>query len=169
MTASMTSTTSATVSPGSTASTARSRGPSGTLTRRWPTALRVLVGVAAVTASLAVLSPLPERVQTSVSAWCVLLAAVIYLVWGTARGDLAARRWLTAQTAGVLGFAAVAVVAAATDPAVARYVLAAGWLAHAGWDLVHHHADRVVPRWYAELCMVCDVLIAGALLTIGTL
>ncbi|HET8716553.1 MAG TPA: hypothetical protein VFM50_02290 [Nocardioidaceae bacterium] len=157
------------VTPGPTASTSGTHGRSGMLTRRWSTALRVLVGVAAVTASLAVLSPLPERVQTSVSAWCVLLAAVIYLVWGTARGDLAARRWLTAQTAGVLGFAAVAVVAAATDPAVARYVLAAGWLAHAGWDLVHHHADRVVPRWYAELCMVCDVLIAGALLTIGTL
>ncbi|HET8717926.1 MAG TPA: hypothetical protein VFM50_09260 [Nocardioidaceae bacterium] len=172
MTVPMSSPTS-TVSPGSTAPTSRSRGPSGVPTRRWPTALRVLLrvllGVLAVSASLALLSPFPERVQTGVSAWCVLLAAVFYLVWGTARGDLAARRWLTAQTAGVLGFAAVAVVAAATDPAVARYVLAAGWLAHAGWDLVHHHADRVVPRWYAELCLICDVLIAGALLTIGTL
>lgn len=136
----------------------------GALARRWPTAL----GVAAIAGGLALVSPLPGRMQTCVSAWCVLLAAVIYLVWGTARGDLGARRWLTAQTAGVLGFAVVAVGAAAADPAVARYVLAAGWLAHAGWDLVHHHADRVVPRWYAEFCMVCDLLIAGALLTIGT-
>jgi hypothetical protein len=47
-------------------------------------------------------------------------------------------------------------------------VLAAGWLAHAAWDLAHHHADRVVPRWYAELCMVCDLIVAGALLTVGT-
>jgi hypothetical protein len=127
------------------------------------------LAVAATAASLALVSPLPARLQTCVSAWFVLLAAVIYLVWGTARGDLAARRWLTAQTAGVLGFGVVAVGAAAADPAVARYLLAAGWLSHAAWDVVHHHADRVVPRWYAELCMVCDVMIAGVLLAVGTL
>ena len=48
-------------------------------------------------------------------------------------------------------------------------MLAAGWLAHAAWDVAHHRADRVVPRWYAELCMVCDLIIAAALLTVGTL
>lgn len=141
-----------------------SRG-AAVLARRWPTAL----GVLAIAASLALVSPFPARVQTCFSAWCVVLAAVIYLVWGTARGDLGARRWLGLQTAGVLGFGVLAVVAAAADPGVARYVLAAGWLAHAAWDVAHHHADRVVPRWYAELCMVCDLIIAGALLTIGTL
>jgi hypothetical protein len=97
----------------------------------------------------------------------VLLAAVIYLTWGTARGDLGDRRWLSAQTAAVLGFGAVAIAAVAVDPAVARYVLAAGWLAHAAWDVVHHHAGRVVPRWYAEACMVTDLLLATVLLTVG--
>jgi hypothetical protein len=145
--------------------TVRWRDVSTTLSQRWPTAL----GVIATGASLVLVSPLSERLQTCISAWCVLLAAVIYLVWGTARGDLQARRWLAVQTVGVLSFGAVAVIAAATAPAVARYVLIAGWLAHAAWDVVHHHADRVVPRWYAELCMVCDLLIAGVLLSVGTL
>jgi hypothetical protein len=133
--------------------------------RRWPTAL----GVAATAASLGLVSPLPAQLQTWVSAWGVLTAAVIYLTWGTARGELTPRRWLTLETAGVLAFGALAIAASATDPSAARYVLAAGWLGHAAWDVVHHHADRVVPRWYAELCMVCDLIVAASLILVGTL
>ncbi len=137
----------------------------GALRRRWPTAL----AVAATAASLALVSPLPAHAQTWVSAWGVLTAAVIYLAWGTTRGDLAARRWLSLETAGVLAFGALAISSTATGPDAARYVLAAGWLGHAAWDAVHHHADRVVPRWYAELCMICDLIVAASLLLIGTL
>ena len=133
------------------------------LARRWPTG----VAVVATAASLTLLSPLPEQVQVWTSAWCVLLAAVIYLTWGTARGDLGNRRLLTAQTAAVLGFGAVAMTAVAVDVDAARYVLAAGWLAHAAWDVVHHRIGRVVPRWYAETCLVADLTIATALLTVG--
>jgi hypothetical protein len=153
--------TTATAAP---AATAGRNGVRGALARRWPTGL----GIAATAASVALLAPLPDRLQTQLSAWGVLTAAVIYLTWGTARGELAARRWLTAQTAAVLGFGAIAIAAAAVDPAAARYVLAAGWLAHAAWDVAHHRADRVVPRWYAELCLVCDLMVATALLTVGT-
>jgi hypothetical protein len=137
----------------------------GALARRWPTG----VGVGAAIASLALVAPLPEQVQVWISAWCVLLAAVIYLTWGTVRGDLGHRRWLTAQTAGVLGFGAVAIATVAVDPAAARYLLAAGWIAHACWDVVHHRLDRVVPRWYAETCLVADLLLAAVLLTVGLL
>jgi hypothetical protein len=143
-------------------STGRPSRP-GALARCWPTG----VGVGAAVASLTLVAPLPERVQIWISAWCVLLAAVIYLSWGTARGDLGDRRWLSAQTAAVLGFGAVAIAAVAVDPAAARYVLAAGWLAHATWDVFHHRVDRVVPRWYAETCLVADLLLATVLLTVG--
>jgi hypothetical protein len=135
----------------------------GPLTRRWPTG----VGVGAAVASLALVSPLSAQLQIWITAWSVLLAAVVYLTWGTARGDLGDRRWLSAQTAAVLGFGAVAIAAVAADPADARYVLAAGWLAHAVWDVVHHRAGRVVPRWYAETCLVADLLLATVLLTVG--
>jgi hypothetical protein len=46
-------------------------------------------------------------------------------------------------------------------------VIAAGWLTHAAWDVHHHCADRVVARWYAETCMVCDLIIATALIAVG--
>jgi hypothetical protein len=148
----------------STATTTDHRaGPTGALARRWPTG----IGLTASVASLVVLAPVPEHVQVWTSAWCVLLAAVIYLTWGTARGELGDRRLLSAQTAAVLGFGAVAIAAVAVDPAAARYVLAAGWLAHAAWDVVHHRTGRVVPRWYAETCLVADLLLATVLLTVG--
>ena len=67
----------------------------------------------------------------------------------------------------MLGFGAVALAATAVDLDVARYVLAAGWLAHAAWDIAHHRLGRVVPRWYAETCLVADLTIAAALLTVG--
>jgi hypothetical protein len=139
--------------------------PAGRWKRRWPTA----VAVAATAASLALVSPLSAQLQTWVSAWGVLTAAVIYLTWGTSRGELTSGRWLTLETAGVLAFGALAITATAADPAAARYVLATGWLAHAVWDVIHHRADRVVPRWYAELCMVCDLVVAMSLLLVGTL
>ncbi|MGN6753810.1 MAG: hypothetical protein ACTHJJ_14810 [Intrasporangium sp.] len=133
------------------------------LARRWPTAL----GVAATGASLAVVAPIPTSARTWLGAACLLAAAVIYLVWGAARGELGERRWRTAQTIGVVGFGAVALAVVVADPAAARYVLAAGWIAHAAWDVVHHHAGRVVPRWYAETCMACDLTVAAVLLTVG--
>ena len=157
-----TPTTAPTTGPASPAATG---GAQGALKRRWPTAL----GLAATAASLALVSPLPAQAQTWIGAWGVLTAAVIYVSWGTARGDLTARRWLTIETVGVLAFGALAILATATDPDAGRYVLAAGWLGHAAWDLVHHHAGRVVPRWYAELCMICDLVVAASLLLVGTL
>jgi hypothetical protein len=140
-----------------------SGGPRCALARRWPAAL----GAVAAVNSLVLLARFPAPVHVWVSAWCVLLAAVIYLTWGTARGDLRDPRLLTAQTTAVLGFGAVALAAVAVEPGAARYVLAAGWLAHATWDVVHHRIGRVVPRWYAETCLVADLIIAAALLTVG--
>jgi hypothetical protein len=141
----------------------RAAGLRGALARRWPTA----VGAVAAVTGFVLVAQSPENAQAWISAWCVLLAAVIYLTWGTARGDLGDRRLLTAQTAAVLGFGAVAIAAAAVDLDVARYLLAAGWLAHAAWDVAHHRIGRVVPRWYAETCLVADLTIATALLTVG--
>ena len=141
----------------------RAAGVRGAFARRWPTAL----GAVAAVNSFVLIAMLPEHAQAWISAWCVLLAAVIYLTWGTARGDLGDRRLLTAQTAAVLAFGAVAMAAVAVDPATARYVLAAGWLAHATWDVAHHRIGRVVPRWYAETCLIADLTLATVLLTIG--
>lgn len=162
MSSARTSATSAAVDDPRDVSTART-GALAAFRRRWPSA----VGAAAALASIALVLPLSEPVRAGVAAWSLLVAAVVYLTWGSARSDLGNRTWLAVQTAAVIGFGAIAMVSVALDPAVGRLVLAAGWLGHAAWDVVHHHADRVVPRWYAESCMVIDLFVAAVLLTVG--
>jgi hypothetical protein len=94
----------------------------------------------------------------------IVIAAIIYWVWGAVRGQLWRPGWLTLETAGVAAFGSLTLAAAFMDAGPARYLLAAGWLAHAAWDVAHHRADRIVPRWYAECCAVVDVLLAAAIL-----
>jgi hypothetical protein len=133
------------------------------LLRRWPTGLGLVLAVA----SVAAMALLPGVARPWIGAWWVLTAAVVYLSWGTARGELGERGWLAVQTAGVLAFGTVAIAVVAVDLSSAAYVMAAGWLAHALWDVVHHRADKVVPRWYAEACMATDLTVAASLVTIG--
>jgi hypothetical protein len=144
----------------------RSARLAAALRRRWPTGL----GIVATTSAGLLLAVVPDNLAFTTSAWCVLLAAVIYLTWGVQRAHLTAhacgRGWrlLTAQTAAVLAFGALALTAVALDRQIGTYVLAAGWLGHAAWDVAHHRLDAVVPRWYAETCLVSDVLVAASLL-----
>jgi hypothetical protein len=74
------------------------------------------------------------------------------------------RAELLLQTGGLVLFGGLALVGLLVAPEVARYVLAAGWLGHGVWDLVHLRRDKVVSRSYAEWCGVLDVLIAAELL-----
>ena len=130
--------------------------------RRWPTGF----ALAATSICLSLIAPLPHSWQTGITGFSVLLAAVIYLTWGSVRSELTRGR-LAAQTAGVLAFGALAIAGVGVAPHLGRYLLAAGWLAHAAWDVVHHRMNRVVPRWYAETCMVSDFMIAGMLIFVG--
>jgi hypothetical protein len=45
-------------------------------------------------------------------------------------------------------------------------VLAAGYVAHAAWDAVHHPRalSTTVRRWYPPFCMVFDVAVAAFIL-----
>lgn len=121
---------------------------------RWPTLLAVGVAVATFADGLPALELL---------AGLLVLMPLCYLAFGAVRGELGRPGALPLQAAGLLAFGAVALVAVAVDDTVARYVLAAGWLGHAAWDLVHHRSGKVVPPAWAEWCFVVDLLGAAAL------
>ena len=70
----------------------------------------------------------------------------------------------TIQLAGLLVFGGVAVLALHAGPDLARALVAAGWLGHGLWDLVHLRRRAVVPSAYAEWCGVLDVLVGVSLL-----
>jgi hypothetical protein len=94
----------------------------------------------------------------------VVAVALVLLVWGAVRGTPNGRAAFGVQAAGMLGFAALALVGMAVDPDLGRYLVAAGWLLHGIWDFVHLKLGRVVSRTYAEACGVIDVAVAAMLL-----
>jgi hypothetical protein len=96
--------------------------------------------------------------------WILPLLALSYLVFGAARGQLRRPGVLRLQAIGLLGFTVLALVALFADPLIGQYVVAAGWLGHAGWDFAHRDA-AVVPRWYVDFCIPVDLLVAASLIT----
>lgn len=100
---------------------------------------------------------------TGFGTWGLVACALAYLVIGLVRGELRRPRPALAQLGGVVAFGAVAVVALLVDPDVGRYVVAAGWFAHAAWDVVHFRARLVVPTWYSLACVVVDAFVGVSL------
>ncbi|WP_067481936.1 hypothetical protein [Actinomadura hibisca] len=120
----------------------------------------VLIGV--VVGWLTASSALPWTSGNFVT-WMLPVLALAYLAFGAIRGELRTRGVLSAQVAALAVLTALALASLAVSPDVGRYLVAAGWLAHAVWDAVHHRSDRVVPRGYALFCVVADVIVAAVL------
>ena len=91
----------------------------------------------------------------------MVAVAVPLVVWGVTRGRWPLPGGLRRQTAAMSAFGAVAVVGLDLDSAVGGLLVAAGLVAHGGWDVVHHRRNRVVVRSFAELCVVLDLVLAG--------
>jgi hypothetical protein len=107
------------------------------------------------------------RFQNWVDPSAVLLAAALaFVLWGAIRGQLRRPGALRLETAGMLGFGALALAGLSVDREVGRYLLAAGWLGHAAWDFAHYRADKVVSRSFAEWCAVVDLLGGVAILVL---
>ncbi|MET8094641.1 hypothetical protein [Micromonospora sp. NPDC005220] len=121
------------------------------LAHRWPTGLALLL-TADMWVDPGVLSP-----------WTMLVLPGGYLVIGMARRTLGGRGVLATQLAGLAGWVALTLVAVLAGGRTADWLVAFGWLAHAGWDLAHHRDRRVVPRGYAEFCAVLDVALAAVM------
>ncbi|WP_406858733.1 hypothetical protein ABZO31_33950 [Streptomyces sp. HUAS MG47] len=88
----------------------------------------------------------------------------VYLVVGALRGELRTRRAFGIQLCGLVLWSLPALLAFAVGGRAAVYIVAAAWFAHSAWDFAHHRARAVVPRAYAEWCMVVDALVAVGLL-----
>jgi len=89
-----------------------------------------------------------------------LVAASLAYVGFVWRGG--ADAWLTTEIGGTLVFAGVAVGGVRNF----RYMLALGWLLHAGWDTLLHTGPGAdwVPAWYVPLCVGFDLIVAGGIL-----
>jgi hypothetical protein len=126
------------------------------LDRRWFAWVVLLAGVAVL-----VLIPSSSEVVPSMT---FLVAALVFLVVGVARGQLRKPGGLALQTVGVLAFGSTVLVALYVDPDLGGYLVALALIGHAGWDAYHYLRNRVVARSYAEWCAVVDLLLGAAIL-----
>ena len=131
------------------------------LDRRRATWVVFLAGFAVVVVFL-------DLLDSGIEASLVLLvAALVFVVLGAARGRLRPPGGLPLQTAGMLAFGATALVTLYVDPALGGYLVAFALLGHAAWDAYHYLRDRVVARSYAEYCGVLDFLVGWAILVMA--
>ncbi|MFI6782081.1 hypothetical protein [Micromonospora sp. NPDC050276] len=85
-------------------------------------------------------------------------------VWAVARRRFIPTRTFSVQTAGMVGFGAITLLTAVTQPQVATAVAGVGFLAHGLWDAYHYLVNLVVSRSWAQFCAVVDVGVGIALI-----
>lgn len=114
----------------------------------------ILTGTVAAAATVAAVLVLPDTAGIVLVAILLGLAAGVYpgLAMGREAGETALQ-WGVA-----LLFALVALAGLWFSP----WVLALGWIGHAGWDLLHH-AGRLRTRAgsYPSACLVYDLVVGG--------
>lgn len=138
-------------------------GPLRVLARWWP----ALIGVAAGIVSLLTVEP---WTRTDPPTMLLPGLAIAYLVFGAVRGRLRRPGVLRLELVGLFVFGACALLAVLVDPRAGQYVAGLAWIGHAAWDVAHHRdlsrhpAVGVVPRGYAEFCIVLDLLIGASLI-----
>ena len=91
--------------------------------------------------------------------WLLALAAALLVVGIAGRRS---RPWWSfpLQAAAMVVLGAIAFVALQLNPTAGGLLVAAALLGHAGWDIHHFRADRVVAQSLAQFCAVLDVLVA---------
>ena len=93
----------------------------------------------------------------------LVAAAAIYPI---ARRERRFGAPLARELAGLVASGAIVSAAVRATPTQARNVVAAGWAAHAVFDMLHHSGkDSLIPSWYPAMCAGYDLAIAGRLVT----
>jgi hypothetical protein len=114
-------------------------------------------------AGLAALAIIPSASEVGPSVG-FLVVALVFLVLGVARGQLQRSGGLPLQSAGMLAFGSIVLVALYVDPNLGGKLVGIAILGHAAWDAYHYLRNRVVARSYAEFCAVVDLLLGVAIL-----
>ena len=119
-------------------------------------ALQLLAGAAAAAAFILLARRLAPRGELRLYALGLVAAALVYVGF-VARG--ASLNWLALELTGLALFAP----AAFAGLKISHLILAAGWAAHAAWDVLLHRQFETtfVPDWYPPACAAFDLLLAG--------
>jgi hypothetical protein len=92
------------------------------------------------------------------------LVLLLLWAWTIARGRARDGRWFTIETAGMVVFGGLTVLAVLVDPKLGGVVAGLGWLTHGLWDGYHLLRNAVVNRPWSEMCAVVDIPVGTALI-----
>jgi hypothetical protein len=95
--------------------------------------------------------------------WLLFGLAVLFVAYGLLRGVTRPAGGLPLQMIAMVCFGAIAAIALMLHRDLGAYLVAAGLLGHAAWDVYHHWANKVVVRSMAEFCFVLDTALAVAI------
>ncbi len=99
--------------------------------------------------------------------WILLGLSALLLGYGLARGATRPFGALPLQTIAMIVVGGMAAIALTASGDTGAYLVAAGLLGHAAWDVYHHRANRVVSRSMAEFCCVLDTILAAAIIVVA--
>ena len=126
------------------------------------TALSAALGLAAAVAGDVAAARYAPRYRAVMQSAGLPIAALIYPV-ARSKGDVSSH--LVREGVALIGFAALSAMAARNDAARRARLLAAGWVGHAVFDLVHETGPHSrIPGWYPAYCAGYDVGVAARLL-----
>lgn len=127
-------------------------------------AVSAAIGAAAGIGTDIVAENRPPKHRAMLLAGGLVAAAAIYPV---ARRNRSLGAPLAREVAGLVTAGAIASMAARSTPTTAGNVVAAGWAAHAAFDMVHDGGvESRIPSWYPAMCAGYDLAIAGRLVTL---
>lgn len=98
--------------------------------------------------------------------WVLLGIAAAFAVYGLVRGATRPFEEFPLQSLAMVAFGGAAVAVLVIGGDVAAYIVAAGLLGHAAWDVWHRRSGRVVVRSMTEFCMFLDVIAAVAMIVV---
>ena len=116
----------------------------------WPLFFATVVVITAASIGVAHFDP----------TWVFLGLAGLFVAYGLLRGAARPTDGLPLQTIAMIAFGAAAAIALVVNEVVGAYLVAAGLLGHAAWDVYHHRTNKVVARSLAEFCFVLDTVLA---------
>ncbi|MFC3493991.1 hypothetical protein [Glycomyces rhizosphaerae] len=92
--------------------------------------------------------------------WALLGLAALLALYGLLRGAARPAEGLPLQAIAMALFGGIAAAVLFIGGDLGAYLVAAGLLGHAAWDVYHHRRELVVSRSLAEFCFVLDTLVA---------
>jgi hypothetical protein len=137
--------------------------PNSLASRRWLNVKEISAGVILSAILIIAGELLGPSFRFDFFALVLSIIAAIYIGFALSDGR---RRYIVLESANAVAYGVLALLGMWASP----WYLVAGYIAHGGWDLVHHNRGirtRIV-RWYVPFCVVIDWLV-GAYIAIRVL